>query len=343
MTMTNKYARKGFTLIELLVVMSIMGILMALIIPKAGRLIDNAKEQKCRNNLKQLQAAVMNFMNDNKNYKNEYGRLPFAMSFEKFDLTSQTYHERRGWICWTKKEWSYDDSGDIDEHDGLWEGDNAEESHAAELENDLGTGRSAVWGIKRGTLFPYLNDSLEPYACPVMKAERERLDETPSGYKVYRTYAMNPFFFSPGDTSWWERKATGIGSSEVLKDNEDTPNEVKYTPEASKLLLFCEVFPSIGENDTEKSGSSDPRNRGACAIRPLDKTLINPDKNEFIAYDKNSKTYGTHNRSVKNSKTSLAVFFDGHIETIYSTVRNETEDGDVNAAWYLVRGLDPTL
>ena len=340
MTMTNKIARKGFTLIELLVVMSIMGILMALIIPKVGRLLDNAKEQKCRNTLKQLQAAVMNFMNDNKNEKHEYGRLPFAMSFEVFDPPSQTYHERRGWICWTKKEWSYDDSGDIDEHDELWEGDNAEKSHAEELENDLGTGRSAVWGIKRGTLFPYVNSSLAPYTCPVMKSERERLDITPSGYSVYRTYAMNPFFYSPEYKSWWERKATGIGSSETYKQGE---GDITHKPEPSKLLLFCEVFPSVGENDTEKSGSSDPRNRGACAIRPLDKTLKNPDKNEFIAYDTNSKTYGIHNRSIKNSKTSLAVFFDGHIETIYSIVRNETEDGDVNAAWYLVRGLDPKL
>lgn len=51
----------GFTLVELLVVITIIGMLMALLIPAVGAVRDRARQTTCANNLKQIGMAVMNF------------------------------------------------------------------------------------------------------------------------------------------------------------------------------------------------------------------------------------------------------------------------------------------
>ena len=309
-----KLKNTGFTLIELLVVVAILGILMALIVPKFSKIIGEAKEHKCRNNLRQLQSAVINYMNDNG------GNLPYAMSYEVFDPAGQKYYERRGWITW------FNTSLDIDKLNSLWSGDGADESHEKDLSDDQGTGEKARFGVENGTIFPYLNNSLEPYVCPVMKAEKvNRVTNKPT--TIYRTYAMNPFFKSPGNRSWWPVKASRIGTAEYYGGR---------TPESAKLLLFAEIVPSEKENeDISRSSSMDPHNQGDCCITP-DKDTAGSD---FIAYDSVKNTYGIHNSPVRGTQASLAVFFDGHIEKVFS----KTDKKGLNTAWYYNRGLDPKL
>lgn len=50
--------KKGFTLIELMIVVMVIGILLVIIIPRVGTMIDRSRERSCAKNLKNIQAAV---------------------------------------------------------------------------------------------------------------------------------------------------------------------------------------------------------------------------------------------------------------------------------------------
>ena len=53
--------RRGFTLIELLVVIAIIAVLISLLLPAVQAAREAARRSQCRNNLKQLGLAAMNY------------------------------------------------------------------------------------------------------------------------------------------------------------------------------------------------------------------------------------------------------------------------------------------
>jgi prepilin-type N-terminal cleavage/methylation domain-containing protein len=65
-------ARKGFTLIELLVVIAIIAVLISLLLPAVQAAREAARRSQCRNNLKQLGLAEMNYYDVNQSYTPAY-------------------------------------------------------------------------------------------------------------------------------------------------------------------------------------------------------------------------------------------------------------------------------
>lgn len=56
--------RKAFSLVELLAAVAVVGILSALIVPTASRMLDNARETKCASNLRQLHQLFVGYAAD---------------------------------------------------------------------------------------------------------------------------------------------------------------------------------------------------------------------------------------------------------------------------------------
>ena len=67
--MGHKPEKSGFTLVELLVVITIIGILIALLLPAVQAAREAARMTQCQNNIKQLAQGCMN-------HENSTGRYP---------------------------------------------------------------------------------------------------------------------------------------------------------------------------------------------------------------------------------------------------------------------------
>ena len=87
--------RRGFTLIELLVVLTIIGILMAVLLPAVMNGLDTGKVTHCMNNLSQIGKAIPQYAADNKD------SLPYVNSgTNKWELSLLPYLGMASNVFW---------------------------------------------------------------------------------------------------------------------------------------------------------------------------------------------------------------------------------------------------
>ncbi len=80
--------RSGFTLVELLVVITIIGMLMALLLPAVQAAREAARRAECQNNQKQLTLAVLNFESQHEKFPASAGHI-CTSTLDQTDQTDQ--------------------------------------------------------------------------------------------------------------------------------------------------------------------------------------------------------------------------------------------------------------
>ncbi len=310
--------RKGFTLIELLVVIAIIGILAALIAPSATKALSAANETKCKNNMRNLHAAVINYANANG------GDLPFAGSYEVH--WSDGYHGRPGWISWLPKDgktvsWDPGSVADAKKNSQL-----SKVSDADFGGKNSKAAKEAMFAITNGTLWAYTDKEPGVYFCPVAVKTEGLL----KGAKM--TYVMNEFFYCQmhPNGNFDHRHLSRIGTpSESF-----TSNGVKYTPEASRLLLFAEHEADSSWSDKEYQIGKN------CLLHITD--------NEDAENSSHLGTFHSGPSSKRDAAWGHVVFLDGHIDKVlpnFDPKRDKVDLSDIDgvknrAYWYSI-GEEP--
>lgn len=338
---------KGFTLLELLVVVAVISILALIGVVGFDKARARAREQTCRNNLKQLCAAVLHYADDHSQY------LPHACDYEYYNGTTGKYELRKGWVAWVKTSRPLDDAE-------IHEGWPSTESRSSEFTDDTGCWEHApgekpsknpvLTALEGGMIYDYVIDQ-QVFVCPVIeRAVQERYSkESQNDSKqltVSRTYAMNHFFGAPSNRRWIDMKTTHIGVSEHFGG---------HIPDPAKLMLFCEVFPDYksGSYGVSRSGYKDDMRSKAhvrdCLFNPKEYDAVS-EKDDIMCFDpemNGDAAYGVHLAGDQGYHGSLVIFFDGHIENVYPRHPERGSDGEItkldkNAGWYLTAGFEPS-
>jgi len=220
-------SRKSFTLIEMLVVVTIIGILLAIILPAVTSARERGRTVRCAGNLKELHTAALNY--SFRNADSYYGdkRLPRSRSEEWKDVERDRWVSHVGWVDWY---FHQRNSGGNKGYTKWW-GSGAYKSLSS---TNCGENED---GERSHTLWEYTGKNLRVYVCPTFNkadiaganapapdAGTKLLFDYDKTRGVLRSYGMNSL-------------VSGVQPGQ----NAQIPNETKWVVVGARTILFADL------------------------------------------------------------------------------------------------------
>lgn len=271
--------RDSFTLIELLVVIVIILILTGLFLPSLGKTRENARQARCKNNLKNLHTAVMSYSYETSGY------MPSSSSTERFDNRRNPRWQQHsvGWVHWTEYSSHNDDNKDATKpgYTKWW-------------------GPDGIKSIQTGALWEFTGRNMKVYLCPTFARpeysgtrdpENEDLFDEDNN-PVVRSYAMNSRVSGNRDSKLGDMEAS---RTLLFADHAHTKRpEGEDADIADRCIL----------EDSSAGGDTQRRERHDLWAGSLEGGTNS-------AGDKLVETIGMHHKG-----KGVVVFVDGHVETL---------------------------
>lgn len=188
----RRVRKEGFSLIELLIVVTIIGILMALIMPAYKGIASKGRAVKCQANLKNLYSATMLHAKSHSHFPHAFSRV--------WKRDDGILEHARGWVDWsTDTPWR-----EVYNHFDLgvthWKGD------------------EGYFSVTNGTIWSNTGKSIESYSCPDFRIRLDRTTTiTPD--EIRRSYVYNRYLDGRNTFRVKRMSSTimfGEGSEEVL-------------------------------------------------------------------------------------------------------------------------------
>ncbi len=162
----NTKNKKGFSLIEILIVITIIGILMAMIVPTYKGIASRGRAVKCQSNLKNLYSAAMLHVKSSSYFPHAFSRV--------WERDDGILEYRKGWVHWsTDKSWR-DVYNNLSLGVTHWKGD------------------EGYFSVTNGSIWSNTGKSIESYTCPEFKITMDRTTSVKSD-EIKRSYVYNRY------------------------------------------------------------------------------------------------------------------------------------------------------
>lgn len=266
----------------MLVVVSIIGILLAMIIPAISAAREKARDVKCRGNLKELHTAAINFAFVRGDEYLAIKLLPASRSWEEPDEANRWWHWRIGWVDWTERGAVHT----MQRGYTRWWGSRAYESITSTNRGEDG---------KSTTLWEYTGKNIKVYSCPTFARSAiagTTFPDNPAtpltfdydkNTGVLRSYAMN------SQVSWYN-----IGSGKA----------------GSRKILFADM------SHTNRLGAVQICERGMRDAAAVDVNMRGWNWDGELSGEARSAAFPRECIGTYHSGRGNAVFVDGHIESL---------------------------
>lgn len=297
----NPTRASGFTLVELLVVVAIISIIATITVNSIHNAQRQARAAKCSANMHALHQAVMSYYADT-------GVYPPAGSYEWYDLPSNAYGPKRGWVSWVRTSATISrrkSTGNLYPKDEPVSSSKASQycyvgPGCGSQDYSGASGSAPNYGkihlsriyrsIDEGAIFAYTDKNFSIYCCDEFKAKY--------GKHCMRSYAMNKEYYGRRNRN--DRLRSSVPGI------------------ASRLAMFVELGQIAGTKTGDGSGKA-----GTSGSSPAPTDVFYNDS--VWDWDNANENIGEWHRN--NGKMYGHVLFaDGHIESLSVPMKGKSVD-----------------